>query len=180
MIYTTRELLELGESEYSIRCKVKSKSLFLIERGVYSDKQNQLFDEVMLCTKYRDVIITGLSAFAIYGLTTQIPEYHYVASKQHSFPIRRREVVQSYQDCSFFSIGVTTMNYHHGAIKIYNLERLLIETIRLKEKMPPELYYEVISSFRKIKDTLSFVIINEYCQYFKNGSSIINKIKEII
>jgi hypothetical protein len=72
------------------------------------------------------------------------------------------------------------MEYGNGEITIYNLERLLIELIRLKEKYPKDIYYEVINSFRKIKDKLDFYKINEYSKYFKNGDSILQKIKEVI
>ena len=47
MIYTTKELLDIGETEYSIRNKLKNGSLNLVERGLYSsDSQDKLNSEV--------------------------------------------------------------------------------------------------------------------------------------
>ena len=85
-----------------------------------------------------------------------------------------------YQDSSFFLIGKTTIEYDGGYINIYDLERTLIELIRLREKLPPELYYEVVNSFRKIKHKLDFYKINNYASYFKNRETILQKIKEAI
>ena len=181
MIYTAKELIELGETEYSIRKKVSNGSLFIVERGIYSTDKNSFYvDEVYISKKYPNTIITGLSAFYIYDLTDHIPDYFYLATIQHSFPIRRKDVKQSYQDPSFFDVGVVTKQTSSGSIKIYDLERLLIETIRLKEKYPRDLYYEVINSFRKIKSKIDFYKLNKYLKSFSNGNSLLQKIKEVI
>ena len=180
MIYLTRDLFGFGETEYSIRNKLSKKELFLVDRGIYSDKPQQFINEVIICKKYPKAILTGLSAFYIYGLTDHIPDRFYLATKQHSFPIRKDNVVQVYQDQSFFEIGKTSMEYDGGLINIFDLERLLIELIRLKEKYPPELYYEVLSSFRKIREKLDFYKINEYSKSFKNGGTLLQRIKEAL
>lgn len=180
MIYTAKELIELGETEYSIRKKVSSGDLFVLERGIYSTKKDNYVDEVYISKKYPNAIITGLSAFYIYDLTDHIPDYFYLATEQHSFPIRRKDVKQSYQDSSFFEVGATTKQISSGSIRIYDLERLLIEIIRLKEKYPRELYYEVISSFRKIKNKIDYYKLNIYLKSFSYGDSLLQKIKEII
>ena len=181
MILTTKELLELGETEYSIKKRLKDKSLHLIERGIYStDPSDNHSDEVFISKKYPFAIITGLSSFFIYGLTDHIPVYFYLATEQHSFPIRRSDVKQSYQDKSFFNVGVTYKQLDEGVVKTYDLERLLIELFRLKEKYPRELYYEVLSSFRKIKDQIDFYKVNQYLKNFSNGSNLLLKIKEAI
>lgn len=180
MVYLTKDLLKKGETEYSIRNKVLKGKLYSVERGVYSDEPNPLIDEVYLSKVYPNAIITGISAFSIYDLTDYIPETTYLATEQHSFPIRQNDIVQSYQDPSFFNVGRTTMKSEDGEINIYDLERLLIELIRLKEKYPRELYYEVLNNFRNIKHKLDYYKLNSYLKSFKNGDSLLFKIKELI
>ena len=181
MIYTTKELLEKGETEYSIRNKVKDSSLTLIERGLYSNSKDPIYrNEVLISKKYPFAIITGISAFSIYGLTDYIPEYFFLATEQHSFPIRKKDIKQSYQDSSFFEVGVTVKELDEGSIRTYDLERLLIELFRLKEKYPREIYYEVIASFRRIKDKIDFYKVNKYLKSFSNGDGILLRIKEVI
>lgn len=181
MTYTTKELLEIGETEYSIRKRLEEGSLYLIERGYYCTDSNEIFNnEVFISKKYPTAILTGLSAFYIYGLTDHIPDYFYLATAQHSFPIRKGDIKQSYQDPSFFEIGVTTKQLEEGSVRIYDLERLLIELFRLKEKFPKEIYYEVLSSFRKIKDRIDFYKVNQYLKSFLHGNSLLLKIKEAI
>ena len=180
MIYTAKELVKKGDTQYSIRNKVSSGKLFLLEHGLYSDEENPYVDETYISKKYPNAILTGLSAFYFYGLTDHIPDKFYLSTEQHSFPIRRDDVSQSYQDSSFFAVGKTKMKYEGGTIVIYDLERMLIELLRLKEKYPPELYYEVLNSLRKNKDRLDFYKINKYLKRFNNGGSLSKKITELI
>lgn len=180
MVYKTKDLFENSETEYSIRNKLANGELFMVERGIYSDESDQYIDEIYISKKYTNAIFTNLSAFYIYGLTDQIPDKHYVSTSQHSFPIRRKDVSQSYQDSSFFTVGKTTIDYKGGKINIYDLERLLIELVRLKQKYAPELYYEVLNAFRGKKEQLDFYKINQYVKYFRNGQNLLQRIKEVI
>ena len=181
MIYTTKELINAGETEYSIRNKLKEGSLFLVERGLYSTEPKPFFkNEVYISKKYPSAVITGLSAFFLYDLTDHIPDYYYLATESHSFPIRKDDVKQSYQDKSFFEIGVINEQFDDGFVRTYDLERLLIELFRLKEKYPREIYYEVIASFRNVKDKIDFYKLNQYLKHFTNGNNLLQKIKEVI
>lgn len=181
MIYSTKELLQKGETEYSIRSKLNDGSLFLVERGYYSTEPKYNFrSEHLVSKKYPFAVFTGLTAFSIYGLTDYIPSFFYVATEQHSFPIRRDDIKQSYQDKSFFGIGVINKQLDEGVIRIYDLERLLIELFRLKEKYPSEIFYEVLVSFRRIKDQIDFYKLNRYLKSFSNGNNLLLRIKEAI
>ncbi len=181
MIYSTKELLDMGDTEYTIRMKLKNGSLFLVERGYYKTNPGHHFrNEAFISKKYPSAILTGISAFSLYGLTDYIPQAFYLATEQHSFPIRRDDIKQSYQNASFFKVGVIYKKTNEGVIRTYDLERLLIELFRLKEKYPREIYYEVVNSFRKIKNSLDFYKLNQYLRLFSNGSTLLLKIKEVI
>ena len=181
MIYSTKELLQMGETQYSIREKVKNRSLYMISRGMYSDNQNELVEtEACIFKRYPNAIFTGIYAFSFYDLTDQVPQKYDVVTPQHSFPIRKDDVNQSYQDISTINIGVSIVETKNGLIRIYDLERMLIELIRLKRRYSPEIYYEVINSYRKIKDKLDYIKLNKYAKGFKNGDRLLFKIKELI
>lgn len=181
MVYTTQELLGSGETQYSIAKKLKDGLLHLIERGYYTtDSLMHFRDEVFLTKRYPFSILTGLSAFYIYDLTDHIPDYFYLATEQHSYPLRRDDVKQSYQEESFFKVGVIEKEIDGGTVRTYDLERLLIELIRLKEKYPKEIYYEVLNAFRARKNEIDFFKLNDYLKHFSNGNSLLERIKEVI
>lgn len=181
MICTTKELLKQGETEYSIRKMLANGTLFRIDRGLFKKKSDDLVnDEVLLTTKLSETVLTGVSAYSFYGLTDYVPEKIYVASKQHSFPIRKENVVQSYQDHKYFKIGITMAKTDEGLVRIYDFERMLIELIRLKSRYPADLYYEVLSNYRERKEEIDYFKLNKYLKLFGNHDKLLQKIKEVI
>jgi hypothetical protein len=72
------------------------------------------------------------------------------------------------------------MKWNGVDIRTYDLERLLIELIRLKIKYPSDLYFEVLNSFREKKGELDFSIVQEYLSHFDGGNNILLRIKEAI
>lgn len=180
MIFKTIDLLNKGENEYSIRKLVKQKKLFFVSHGLYSNSKVLMFDEKSLITKYPNVIFTNLSAFYYYDLTDNIPNKFYVVTKSNEHKIKDKRIIQSFQKEDTLNLGKVTINYNGTNINTYNLERLLIELIRLKAKYPTDIYYEVLNSFRDLKDKLDYSLIISYLKHFKHGDILLNKIKELI
>ena len=178
MVYSFRDLTEKGETQYSIRRKVEAGKLIQLQRGYYSDDPNELSSEAYYCKKYPDAILTGYTAFYLYDLTDGIPDYYCLATPRNAIPINDPFVKQSYQNLDTINIGVTTMETDSGPVRIYDLERTLIELVRLRTKYPPDLYYEVLSSFHARKDELDLTKAYDYLAAFKNGKNLFQKIKE--
>ena len=61
------------------------------------------------------------------------------------------------------------MKIEDTEVNIYDKERMLIELIRYKSKLPYELYKEVLNNYRKIKDKLNFIKLYKYAQNFNNS-----------
>ena len=73
MIYTTKDLLLSGETEYSIRKKVSEGKIFLVERGIYSSEERPFVDEAYLSKKYGEAILTGPSALYLNAPCEPLP-----------------------------------------------------------------------------------------------------------
>lgn len=180
MIYTTNELLKSGESEYSIIKKLGNNLLFKITNGFYTDSKNCGINEEYVSKRYPNAIFTGLSAFYIRDLTDAIPDYFYLATAQKTFPIRNKSIKQSYQNKEIINIGSTIIEWEGLKIRTYNLERLLIELIRLRKKYPADLYFEVLNSFREKRAEIDFGLVQSYLTHFTDGNHILYRIKEVI
>lgn len=178
MIYSFRDLKKKGETQYSVRRKVESGKLIRLQRGYYSDDPNEFGSEANYCKKYPNAILTGYTAFYLYDLTDGIPDRCYLATPRNAVPINDPSVKQTYQNLDIINVGVTVMETDSGLVRIYDLERTLIELIRLRSKCPSDLYYEVLSSFRARKDELDFTKVYDYLASFKNGKALFQKIKE--
>ena len=62
-------------------------------------------------------------------------------------------------------------------LRIFDKERLLIETMRMRTKMPLDLYHEVIGNFRKMADALYPAKIEDYLESFPKRNVIFDAIK---
>ena len=63
---------------------------------------------------------------------------------------------------SFFEQGEETLIYRNYAIRIYNKERMLVELLRYKTKLPFDYYKEVLLNYRKIVHKLDIQKIQDY------------------
>ena len=95
-----------------------------------------------------------LSAYYYHGLTDHVPDKIHLAVERDGTKIRDANVVEYFVPRGTGGIGVVNAEFNGLDIRIFDRERLLIETMRMRTKMPPDLYHEVIGNFRKNTDTL--------------------------
>lgn len=167
MLFYYKELLECGLSRYQIEKKVANKELHKIEKGIYSDEKEPSEVEI-IAKKYPKAILTLNSAFFYYGLTDRIPDYYYMATDKKSRSIENKIIKQIYTKRELLNIGQTKIKIENSEVNIYDKERMLIELIRYKSKLPYEMYKEVINNYRKIKDKIDFIKLYKYAQNFNN------------
>ena len=139
--------------------------------GVYSDTGKESELEVLQFV-YPRTIVTFDSAYFYYDLTDAIPDVYHLATPANSLPIRDERVRQYYVPVSILNRGVVEIEYEGERMRAYDLERLLIETARMKSRLPPDLYKEVILAFRKRADSLSTEKIGEYLVDFPKRGRI--------
>ncbi len=175
MVYSYKELLDSKLNKYQIEKKIENGKLFRVSKGIYSDEEFPS-ELAILVKKYPNSILTLNSAFFYYGLTDKIPEYYYLATDRKAHIIKDNSVKQIFMKKEFLNIGQTKMKIEDVEANIYDEERMLIELIRYKSKLPFELYKEVINNYRKIKDKLDFIKLYKYAQKF-NKSYILKTIE---
>lgn len=166
MILLYKELIEQYKSDYEIKKMIKQGKIYKIEKGIYSDNNNNLNYLEILTKKYPNAIFTLDSAFYYHNLTDVIPEKEYLALRRDSTKINDNRVKVIYYQDKFFEIGKSTMKINDVDIKIYDKERMLIELIRNRNTMGFDYYKEIIGNYREIKETLNQKKIAEYISKF--------------
>lgn len=56
-----------------------------------------------------------------------------------------------------------------GIYSLYNLERMLIELVRFRGKLPFDYYKEIISAYRNRIETMDIAKVEEYAAGFKHS-----------
>ena len=176
MLKTTRECLATYGSHYHIAAAVRRGELRKVAPGIYSDGSR--YREVeLLQIRYPTSALTMLSAYYYYDLTDHLPDKCHLAVERGGTKIDDPNVVEYFVPKGTGRLGVEEKILHDTPVRIFDKERLLIETARMRTKMPQDLYHEVIGNFRKIAGDLYPAKMEDYLDSFPKRDVIFNVIR---
>ena len=176
MIFNYKDCIEHYGTDYKIKQALAEKTLFQKEKGLYSDKE--FCSELeLIVAKYPRAVFTGESAFYYYGFTDVIPNHYFMATRREDTRIKDKRVEQAFVKDSLYDFDKVTIEYQNVEISIYSRERLLVDLIRFKSKVPFEYYKEIICAYRKIVNELDFFKIKDYAAMLKRGDKILDIIQ---
>lgn len=176
MVLTYKECIEKYGSDHLMKKEILEGRLFQKEKGIYS-LQKSCSELEIISIKYPRSVFTGESAFYYHSLTDVIPDYYHLATIRTDSRIRDKRVKQSFLKGEIFEMGKTKIQRNNIEINIYSMERMLIELMRFKSKLPFDYYKEIIASYRNKADTMDIAMVEEYADRFKNGDKIMDMIQ---
>ena len=148
-------------SDYMIQKKINAGEIFKVEKGIYSDEK-YVPELAVIAYRYPNAVVTLRNAFYIHGLTDVIPDEYDLSTNRNSPKIRDDRVKQYFLPADFFEQGAETVDYKGYPIRMYNKERMLIELLRYKKKLPYDYYKEILRSYRQIISQLDMQAIQDY------------------
>ena len=164
-------------SPYQIEKAVREGRIFKMAAGIYSEDGTESEIEV-LQMKYPRSIVSFDSAYFYYDMTDYIPEQYTLTIENHAHLVRDERVRFYFVPEEVLDVGATTLDYDGAKIKIYDKERLLIDTARMKGSLPIDQYKEVINHYRVCRDTLDASKFPEYLEKFPQRDRIMRIIDE--
>lgn len=178
MILLHKDLQKQGFSNYQIQNLVKKKALYFIDRGIYSTTEDINYLEV-ISKKHPNAILTLETACYCYGLISENSEPYKIATKQKDRKINDDKIKQIFVKDNLYEIGINNIKFQNINIKIYDLERLLIDVIRNKKNMDFEKYEQIIASYKKLSKILNKRKLELYLPNFKDPKIIMRIKKEV-
>ena len=177
MIWTYTECRERVGSDYAIRKKLEAGELHRVGWGLYSDKPSPGLPE-LAAKRYPDAVIALDSAFFYQGLTDVVPDRLHLATARDTTRIADRRIRQHFVPSSILGVGVAVIDWNGAPCRTYDLERLAIDAVRMRTKLPYELYKEVILSLRARSAELYPAKIDDYLDAFPHRDSILASIEK--
>lgn len=176
MFFSYKQCIEKYQSDYFLEIALKSGVLNKIEKGIYTDSAS--WTELDLITyKYPNAIFTLNSAFYYQNLTSVQPDRYYLGTDRNATKIKDQNIQQVFYPEVTLPLGVEEKSINDTTIKLYSKERLLIELIRHKNKLPFDYYKEIISSYRNIIGELNIKWLEENICKFPGSGKIMNAIR---
>lgn len=161
MILTYKECKKKFKTDYEIRKRLASGQLRRLRRGLYSDESYES-DLAVICRTYPYAVFTMNSAFYYHGLTDTIPREYYLATDKDASKIKDEKIKQVFDNNNSLLLGQEKINYNGTEICIFSRERMLVELIRNKNKLPFDYYKEIISNYRRLIHELDIQAVQEY------------------
>jgi len=171
VVLTYKQCIEKFNSDYGIKRAIRTGEIYQIERGIYSN-QKHVSTLAILSTKYPDAIVTLDTAFYYHELTDVVPDKYYIATAESARKLRDTRIKQIFVKNAILDIGVTTMERGDAFFCIYDRERMLIELLRYKNKLPYDYYKEILGNYRNIINELDIERIQEYASIFPKSKMI--------
>jgi len=162
-------------STYQIEKAISDGRLFKMAAGVYSESGEESEIEV-LQARYPKSVLSLDSAYFYYDMTDEIPDRYVLVTANNSPRIREPTVHQLYVPATALMAGATEHDYNGERLRIYNLERLLVETARMKNLMPSDTYKEIVLWYRANQGRIDSSKIGEYAVLFPHKDRIMSVI----
>ena len=170
------ECLQEYGSDYFVRQQIDAGNLFRLEKGIYSE-QKKVPELALLMYKYPNAVVTMHNAFYMHGLTDVIPDEYDLATDRDSAKIHDKRVKQFFYPKDSLYLGVEKNDYKGYVIPVYGLERMLVELIRYKSKLPFEYYKEIILSFRKMLPKMNIQKVQDYALAVPKSNRILETLQ---
>lgn len=177
MVITYKEALDRYGSRYRVRKAVAAGELRSVSRGMYStdaDADNL----AIMAKKYPNGIATGQTALYAYGLIDLPPEKIDLATRRGGSKIESDAVRQHFVPEEWIGVGRTTIDIDGVPLPAYDQERMLLELMRSRNKIPYDMYREAVASYRKRADRLDIYKLQDYAALIPRGESYLNRAME--
>lgn len=176
MLISYNDCISQYGNDYKLNKAVAAGELFKVKSGIYSTKKT--FSELeIVAFRYPNAVFTMNSAFYYHSLTDVIPDGYHLATEKDAAKIKDKSIKQYFVRKERFDIGVTTKKYNGVDINVYDLERMLIELIRNKNKLPFDYYKEIIENYRNRVYDLDTQKLQEYIKHFPKSQAIFESIQ---
>ena len=180
MLYSYRELKEEYKSDYLIKKEIADSKIFKIEKGLYSNKEYVSELEIVV-KKYPMAILTSKSAFYYLGLTDTIPDKCYLSTNKDATKIKDSRIIQIFENSDILNLGIEEKEIEGIKVKLYGEDRMLLELLRNKNKLPFDYYKEVCLNFRKRIDDMNIANLINMAERMPKSKMIIDSLqKEIL
>ena len=176
MIYTYNECIDRYKNDYQIKKALNSGELRKVEAGIYSDEDFEL-ETAVISKKYPKAVFTMDSAFYYLGLTDTVPDKYHLVTDKDSSKIRDGRVMQSFENNSILELGVTEREVDGVKLRMYSYERMLLELLRNKNKMPFDRYKEIIQNYRKRVDKMDITLLLDMAEEMPKSDMIIKALE---
>ena len=164
MLFNYKEALKKYKNDYMLKKALQEKSFFKIEKGIYSDGENNYTDIELVLKKYDEAVLVKDSALYLTGFLEIPPRKIHLGTVRNALRIKDRRIVQHYYSgfdenkTQFYGLEINRIlsksNVHcyytenGNEIRLLNQQALFFDLLRDRGKYSDSDYRELLRKFR--------------------------------
>lgn len=176
MLFSYKDCIEKYRNDYFLEKAISTDNLYKVEKGIYSDTPTWR-ELALVAYKNKKAIFTMNTAFYYQDLTDSIPDSYFLGTARDAAKIKHSNVKQIFYPNAILMLGVEEKVINGTSIKVYSKERLLIELIRHRNKIPFDYYKEIINNYRNKIYELDEEWLEDNVGKFPGSKKIMNTIQ---
>ena len=176
MVYDYKECIEMFGSNYYLEKAISEGKIFKIQNGLYSTEKKVKDIEVFL-KAHKNFVFTMESALFYLGISDVVPNKYVIATDKDATKYKNENIEQYYMSNGLINIGTTVVKYNNVDIPVFNKERMLIEVVRYRNKLPFDYYKEVIGYYRNHIKDIDVSLVLDYLESLPKKRLIIKTIQ---
>ncbi|WP_367392116.1 type IV toxin-antitoxin system AbiEi family antitoxin domain-containing protein [Lewinella sp. LCG006] len=167
-VMTSKELIELGVTYYSIRHLLAEGIISKIKRGVYLLNDTSEDENGLIVKLLPKGVYCLQSAASIYNYTTSVPLRYHIAvhnKANHNLPDHPPIKLYYWKD-SQYELGIEEKEINGVNIKIYDREKTVCDYFKFRNKLEFTSVKEVLNSY--LRDTNRDIVrLKKYSRVLK-------------
>lgn len=166
MLINYKEAIQYLGSDYKLKKAIRNKELYMIEKGIYSDKKNNYTKYELILKKYNKAFLVKDSALHYLGFIKEEPDKIHIGTARNALRIKDQRVRQHFYSNldidvldNEFTFGerhilcsnniVTHITDNKNEIRMWNLEALLYDLIRDSGRYEKNKMINILIKFRE-------------------------------
>lgn len=160
---------------------VKRGELVRVRRGVYTTRENLASTMIDIEKIVPRGVLCLYSAWAHYGLTTQIPDAYYIAiQKKRKVTLSAYPPIElSYWSDIPYNLGVVEEVINGYKVHIYNVEKSVCDAVKFRNKIGLDVSSEILKTYLAKTDR-NLTLLNEYSQKMRIAGIMNELIKYMV
>ena len=176
-MYSYKEALVIYGSRHALRKAVEDGRVVSLGRDRYCDAADVGLDHSLQeLARHKGVVVTGHTAYYLLGMTDLEPDGVDIASKRGGTKITAGNLKQHFIPSDWLALGKSSISYEGLELPVYDKERMLLELMRNRNKMPYDLYKEIVQAYRRRTDEIDMRKLESYAKEMPRGASYLRRI----
>lgn len=170
MLYDYKEVLNLFGNDYKLKKAILDKRIFKIEKGIYSDGENNFTTMEKVLKKYNHAFLVKDTALHLIGFIENEPAKIHIGTARNALRIKDARIQQHFYSnldvailsesewhkhshfLSYENIKIHTTE-NNNEIRLFNLKALFFDLVRNYKDYPKSTLFDLLEKF-------------ETCRYF--------------